>query len=74
MVGAVTGRSVAVAPAAVAREQVVERLEQIGVGARSQLHDHEAGGRVWHVDAEQPIPLALDERGAGAGQVGQRRV
>ena len=74
MVRAMAGRSVAVAPATVARQQVVQRLEQVGVRPRAQLHDHEAGSGVRHIDAEQPVPLPLDERSASPGEVGKRRV
>ena len=74
MVRAVARRSVAMAPTAVAREQVVQRREQVIIGAGSQLHDHEAGRRVRHEDAEQPVALAIDEARAGRREVGQGRV
>jgi hypothetical protein len=74
VVGAVTGRPVAVPVQPVlAREQPVERVEQVVIGAGPDLDDDETGRRVRHEDREQAVARAdvAQERGAGRGQVGQ---
>ena len=75
MVGAVAGRAVAVPPAVVARQEPVEGLERVVVGARAELQDHEPRGRVRHEDRQEPVaarPASLgNEPPAGAGQVGE---
>ena len=58
--------------AILARQQPVERVDEVVVGARSDLDDDEPGGRVRDEDGEQAV-ARLDvgeERGAGRGQVG----
>ena len=55
MVGAVAGRAVAVAPAVVARQEPVERVEEVGVGAGPDLDDDEAGRGVRDEDGQQPV-------------------
>ena len=70
MVGAVTGRAVAVAvQAVVARAAAVEGGQEVVVGARAELHDHEPGRGVRHEDRQQPVTLVGDEPRAGLGQV-----
>ena len=74
MVGAVTGRAMAVAvPAIVARQQPVERGQQVVVRAGADLDDDEAGRGVRHEDRQQPV-LGVDvgeERGALGGEIRQ---
>jgi hypothetical protein len=58
--------------AVLARQQPVERVDEVVVGARPDLDDDEAGGRMRDEDGEQAVG-GLDvgqERGAGRGQVG----
>jgi hypothetical protein len=45
-----------VAPAIVARQQRVERGNEVVVGARAELDDDHAGRRMWHPHVEQPVP------------------
>jgi len=74
VVGAVTWRSMTVAPSIVARQQTIEGRKGVVIGARAELEDHEPGRRVRHEDGQQPIPspgLLGDEAPAGAGQVGE---
>ncbi len=72
VVGPVTGRPVAVAiPAVLAREQSVERVEQVVVRPRTDLDDDQPGRRVRDEQGEQAV-LGVDvgeERGARRGQV-----
>ena len=74
MVGAVARRAVAVPVEPVlARQQPVERVEQVVVGPRADLDHDQPGRRVRDEDRQQPV-VRLDvrqERGAGRGQVGQ---
>ena len=44
---------------------------QVDVGARAELHDHDAGRGMGHEDVEQAVALAGDEVGALARQVEQ---
>ena len=56
----------------VARQQAVERGQQVLVGPRPDLDDDEAGGRVRDEDRQQAVVAARrlrDEPGAPAGQV-----
>ena len=58
--------------AVLARQQPIERVDEVVVGARSDLDDDQPRGRVWDEDGEQAVGR-LDvgqERGAGRGQVG----
>jgi hypothetical protein len=74
VVRAVPRRSVSVAVVPVlARQQSIERIEQVVIGARADFDDDQARRRVGHEDGEQAV-LGVDvgeERGAGRGQVGQ---
>ncbi len=77
VIGAVAGRAVAVAPAVVAGQEPVERLDRVLLGARPELDDHEARGRVRHEHREQPVPALGGiggEPGAGRGEVGEAAV
>jgi hypothetical protein len=77
VVGAVTGRPVPVAPAFVARQEPIERLERVVVGAGTELQDHDAGGRVRHEHGEQPVssPTPLgEEPPAGVREVGEAAI
>jgi hypothetical protein len=60
---------VLVLPAVVGRQQVVQRGEQVVVGAGTGLEDRDARGGVRHEHVQQPVVLALHERGAVPGQV-----
>ena len=74
MIGAVTGRPVAVAVESVlARQGPVERIEEVVVRARPDLHDDQPGRRVGHEDRKQAgIGVDVGEEGAaGRGQVGE---
>jgi hypothetical protein len=56
-----------------ARQQSIERVDEVVVGAGPELDDHQPGGGMRDEDREQAIGR-LDvgqERGAGGGQVGQ---
>ena len=74
MVRAVARRAVAMAVKPVfAREQSIERVEEVVIGAGTDLDDDQPGRRVGNEDGEQAV-LGLDiaqERRAGRGQVGQ---
>ena len=66
-------RAVAVEPL-LARQQPVERGQQVVVRAGADLDDDEARGRVRHEDRQQPVAAvrtSADERRARAGQVDQ---
>ena len=76
MIGAVARAPVPVPPAVVAREELLERGQQVLVRARAELHDHHAGRGVRHEDGEEPIGVAGDvrqERAALIRNVGDRR-
>ena len=74
MVRAVTGRPVAVSiQAFVVGQQSLEGGQEVVVGARPDLHDHESGRGVGHEDRQQPVTLAGDEPRARLGQVRQSR-
>ncbi len=69
MIGAMTGRTVAVDPALVARQQPVERGHEIDVGAGSELHDHHPRGGVRDEDGQEAVAFSGDETLAGVGQI-----
>ena len=73
MIGAVAGRPVAMAvEPLVARQQPVERGQQVLVRAGADLDDDEARGRVRDEDRQQSVPTGgrVDrEPGAVGGQV-----
>lgn len=74
MVGAVTGRSVAVAvKALLAGQQSIESVHEVVVRPRPDLDDHEPGRRMRHEDGQQPVDrVDVGEEGrAGGRQVGQ---
>jgi hypothetical protein len=56
-----------------ARQQSIERVEQVVVRTRADLDDDEPGRRVRNEDREQPVSGAdvVDEGPAGRGQVGE---
>ena len=74
MVGAVARRAMAVLPAIVAWQEPVERVEGILIGTGPELDDHKPGRRMRDEDVEQSVTLAVDEAGAGRGQVGETRL
>ena len=56
MVRAVPRRPVLVSvPRHLAREESVERGDQVGVRAGADLDDHEAGGGMWDKDRQEPV-------------------
>ena len=59
-----TGRAVAVAPAIVARQELVERRHQVRVRTSTQFHDHDPGRGVGHEDVEQAVAFPGDELSA----------
>ena len=74
MIGAVTRRAVAVAVQPVlARQQSIQGVEEVIVGASPDLDDDEPGRGVRHEDREQPAvrPDVGEECAAGRGQVGE---
>lgn len=74
MIGAVARRPMAVpVQTLLARQQPIERVQQVVVRARPDLDDDEAGGGVGYEDREQAVTRAdvRQERRAGRGQVGQ---
>ena len=74
VVGAVPRRPVPVAvPAILARQQPVERVEQVVVRAGPDLQDDDARRGVRHEHRQEPVlrPDIVEESGAGRGQVGQ---
>lgn len=72
MVRPVARRSMAMAvQRLVARQQALERGEEVVIGSRADLDDDHARGRVRDEDGQQPVVLGRDELGAGAGQVGE---
>ena len=63
-------RPVAVAVGSlVAREQPIEDVDEVIVGAGPGLHDHEPGGGVRHEHVEQAVPGAGHELRAFPGDV-----
>ena len=74
MVGAVTVGTMPVpVPGRLAGQQPIERGDQVGIGARPGLDDHQPRRGVRHEDGQQPI-TGIDvgeEVFAGAGQIGQ---
>ena len=74
MVGAVARRPVAMAVQTVlARQQSIERVEQIVVRSRPDLDDDEPGGRVGHEDRQETgVRADIGQEGrAGRRQVGE---
>ena len=73
MIGAVTGRPVAVpVPPLLAWQQSVEGIHQVIVRSGAGLDDHDPGRRVRHEDRQETIALVRhgpDERLALGGQV-----
>src|SRR5436190_2228129 len=63
VVAPVPGRAVAVPPAVVGRQQLVERAQQVAVTPRTRLDDREAGRRVRDEDVQQPVAPVVDEPG-----------
>ncbi len=64
MVGAVTGRSVAMAvQPLLSRQEAIERRQQVVVRAGPDLDDDKPGGRVGHEDRQQAV--------ASAGRLGR---
>ena len=61
MVRAVSRRPVPVAPAVVAREEALDRREEILLRSGAELHDHQSGRRVRDEDDEQAVSLTRDE-------------
>lgn len=73
MVRAVPWGAMAVDPAIVPRQESVQGVEQIDVGAGPKLDDDKPGGCMRDEDAQQPVALTLDEPGAGGREVGEPR-
>jgi hypothetical protein len=74
VVRAVPARAVAMAVASfLARDESIQRGDQVVVRARADLDDHQPGGRMRDVDRQQPVSGTdlVKERLAGAGQVRQ---
>jgi hypothetical protein len=73
VIGAVAGRAVPVTIEAIlARQQPVQGIEEVVIGARPDLHDDEPGRGMWDEDGQQPV-IGIDvdeERGAGSRQIG----
>ena len=62
VVGAVAGRAVRVAVAVVARQQPLERVDEVVVGAGAGLDDGDARGRVRREHVDQPVAARAAER------------
>jgi len=73
MIGAVTGRSVAMAPAIVSGEQRVERSQQVDIGAGSRFKDRHSTGRVRHEHVDEAISPPCTEGRDPPGDVEDRR-
>ena len=74
VIGAVTGRAVAMAPALIPRQELVQRGESVVVGTGPQLQDRQARGGMGHEHGEQPVAACRalgDEPPAGARQVAE---
>ena len=71
VVRAMAGAAMPVDPAIVAREQPIERLHEVLLRSRPELHDDDPAGRVRHEHVEQPVARAGDEALALARQVEQ---
>jgi len=74
VVGAMAGRAVTVPPAIVPRQEPIERVDCVVVGAGPELQDHEPGRRVRHEHREEPaaaVRMLGDEPPAGAREVGE---
>jgi LCP family protein required for cell wall assembly len=64
--------SVPMSPPIVARQEAVEGIQHVGVGATAQLHHHQAGRGVGREQVKDPVAARGDfgyESGAGIGQV-----
>ena len=55
MVGAMARAPMPVSPSVIAREQSVKRLDEVVIGAGTELHDHHAGRGVGHEDGEEAV-------------------
>ena len=71
MIRAVARRPMSMAPPLVMREQSLERGKQIVVGARAELHDHDARCGVRDEDRQQAVTGAGHEPLALGGDVEQ---
>ncbi len=71
MIRAMASRPVAMPPAVVAGQQIVQRLEQIPVRPCPELEDDEPGSGVRHEDVQQSIARAGDEARARRSEVGE---
>jgi len=72
VVRTVSGRTVPVAVGPfLARQEPVERVDEVVVRPGADLHDDQSGGGVRDEQVEQPVSRVRDEPGAVAGQVGQ---
>ncbi len=60
MVRAVAGAAVDVLPAMVARQQKVKRGDDIRIGSRAELHDHQARRGMWYEDVQQAVTSVGD--------------
>ena len=54
----------------VTREQPVEQLVEVGLGARARLHQRHTGGRVGCEDVHQSVAAFTAEAGDPLGDVG----
>ena len=70
MVRAVPPGAMGVAVAVVARQQPGEELVEVGLGARSRLHQRDPGGRVGREDVHQTVAPVTTEVRNLPGDVG----
>ncbi len=75
MIGTMPWRTMAVAIVpVVTREEAVQRIQQVVVGARPDLHDDQAGRGVRHEDRQQAVCILRNvrqERRTGSRQIGE---
>ena len=76
MIGAVPGAAVRVAPSIIARQEPVESREDVGLGARAELHDDHPRRGVRDEHREQAVDRVdvRQEPRAVVRQVDQRRL
>src|ERR1700710_2669801 len=61
-------------PPIIARQQLVERGQQVVFGARAKFDDRDTGRRMRHKDVEQPVAGISDESVARGGHVVHARL
>lgn len=69
MVGSMTSGAVVMAVAVVPREETIDKILQVGVRPRSELHECESGRRVRREDVDKSVAFVPTERNDVVGDV-----